>query len=407
MAREHRNVGSVRSRERGGRVQWRLEFRRLEGGREAPKVRVYAWPAAGTGRRRPFRDEEDAREALALIRAELARGRPLLAALEPWMARVAPESLLLARAERWLAHVRGQVEAGDRSPTYVRELERYVRQRGYWASWWEGREVHGITYGDLEDWVAWLAREGGRGSGLSAKTRQQVLGAFRTFLRWLKRRHEIDELPEFPSIEVDEYAPKIIDIATQERVLEQIPWPRRGAFLVCRLGVRPGEVRAINIGDFTVDPDGRPWLRVAHGMKGPNSAAPRRGPKERKIRTIPLDDAAADWVRWRIEGRAAAMARGKPAWLLSAALFPNPTGRRDAHRWLSNALRLEWNRAEKPAGVQHVKMYEGTKHSFATDAVARGVPLEWVQKFLGHADRRSTERYARLAPAGLVAVLRR
>ena len=29
------------------------------------------------------------------------------------MARVAPESLLLARAERWLSHVRGQVEAGD------------------------------------------------------------------------------------------------------------------------------------------------------------------------------------------------------------------------------------------------------------------------------------------------------
>jgi site-specific recombinase XerD len=51
-------------------------------------------------------------------------------------------------------------------------------------------------------------------------------------------------------------------------------------------------------------------------------------------------------------------------------------------------------------------MYEGTKHSFATDAVARGIPLEWVQKFLGHADRASTELYARLASSGLVSVLR-
>ena len=38
-----------------------------------------------------------------------------------------------------------------------------------------------------------------------------------------------------------------------------------------------------------------------------------------------------------------------------------------------------------------------TKHAFATDAVQRGVPMEQVQKFLGDADRKSTERYARLA----------
>ena len=52
-----------------------------------------------------------------------------------------------------------------------------------------------------------------------------------------------------------------------------------------------------------------------------------------------------------------------------------------------------------------VKMYEGTKHSFATDAVARGVPKEVVQKYLGHADPRSTDRYARLANTALLAVL--
>jgi site-specific recombinase XerD len=176
--------------------------------------------------------------------------------------------------------------------------------------------------------------------------------------------------------------------------------------LAARLSVRPGEVRAADIGDFRVDGEGRPWLTLAHAMKGPNSSARPGGPKQRKIASIPLDDAAVEWIRWRIEQRAAAMARGGPAWLLSMALFPNPTGRRTQHRWLSNALRLEWNRARERAGVKiNVKMYEGTKHSFATDAVARGIPMEWVQKFLRHADRRSTERYARLANAGLLAVL--
>jgi hypothetical protein len=43
-------------------------------------------------------------------------------------------------------------------------------------------------------------------------------------------------------------------------------------------------------------------------------------------------------------------------------------------------------------------MYEGTKHAFASDAVARGVDLYRLRDFLGHTDARSTEKYAKLAP---------
>jgi len=50
-------------------------------------------------------------------------------------------------------------------------------------------------------------------------------------------------------------------------------------------------------------------------------------------------------------------------------------------------------------------MYEETEHAFGTDAVWRGVPLELVQKFLRHSDRRSTERYARLAHSRMLGVL--
>ena len=53
-----------------------------------------------------------------------------------------------------------------------------------------------------------------------------------------------------------------------------------------------------------------------------------------------------------------------------------------------------------------VRLYEGTKHTFATDAVRRGVDEYRLQKFLGHADARSTRRYARLADEALVSVLR-
>jgi len=52
-------------------------------------------------------------------------------------------------------------------------------------------------------------------------------------------------------------------------------------------------------------------------------------------------------------------------------------------------------------------LYEGTKHSFATDALLRGVPERSLQAYLGHADVRSTRRYARLSNQALIDVIRR
>lgn len=49
-------------------------------------------------------------------------------------------------------------------------------------------------------------------------------------------------------------------------------------------------------------------------------------------------------------------------------------------------------------------MYEGTKHSIATELVDEGVDI--VQRLLGHADRRSTDHYTNRATKALVAALR-
>ena len=53
-------------------------------------------------------------------------------------------------------------------------------------------------------------------------------------------------------------------------------------------------------------------------------------------------------------------------------------------------------------GLAHVSLYGGTKHSFATDAIRRGVPERLLQKFLGHAHPESSRRYARLVNSALV-----
>ena len=64
-----------------------------------------------------------------------------------------------------------------------------------------------------------------------------------------------------------------------------------------------------------------------------------------------------------------------------------------------------WDRACEQAVEQRFPLYESTRHSFATLALGRGADLHRVQKFLGHADSRTTERYAKLADSGLLSVL--
>jgi len=41
--------------------------------------------------------------------------------------------------------------------------------------------------------------------------------------------------------------------------------------------------------------------------------------------------------------------------------------------------------ALEAAGMPDISLYEGTKHSFARDAIRRGVPERHLQTFLGHA----------------------
>jgi hypothetical protein len=53
-----------------------------------------------------------------------------------------------------------------------------------------------------------------------------------------------------------------------------------------------------------------------------------------------------------------------------------------------------------------VKFYEATKHTMATAAIERGVNERTLQRMLGHADPRSTRRYAQLADSALAEVLR-
>ncbi len=69
-------------------------------------------------------------------------------------------------------------------------------------------------------------------------------------------------------------------------------------------------------------------------------------------------------------------------------------------------MRREWHDACERAGVPHVKLYEGARHSAATEWKRQGADDRTIQAILGHTDGRSVERYARMTNQAVVEVLR-
>ena len=58
-------------------------------------------------------------------------------------------------------------------------------------------------------------------------------------------------------------------------------------------------------------------------------------------------------------------------------------------------LRKHWTELREKVGLNDVRLHD-LRHSFASTAIAAGVPLATIGKLLGHKNSKTTERYAHL-----------
>jgi len=363
-----RLFGSVRPRERG------------EGYRIDARPFGWIYTVSGVALDTP----EVAHAFLAVIRADIATGKAPEDAVARFLSPTARPNLVTRRYADFLAFKARECANGDLAERTLREYRRYAREEKGELAYWEGRSLSEVNRASLEEWSQWLAAR-----GLSAKTRRNVMGALRSAMGWLKERGGLHgDLPAFPLPRVAEHRPGIITAKAQARVLAAIPEAARGAFLcMATMGLRPGEARALDAGNVRLETR---TLVVDRAMQG-TSAGARIGPtKTRQYRELPLSDAMLQWLE-----------RHLPI-ATEAPLFTNPgTGKRWSH-W---ALRAAWLDACRKAGVK-ARLYEGTKHTFATAAKARGVEDRALRDYLGHTDGRSTERYGKLSTHHLRDVVR-
>jgi len=103
---------------------------------------------------------------------------------------------------------------------------------------------------------------------------------------------------------------------------------------------------------------------------------------------------------WLSEAAQAVLARQPRA--AGPYVFPSP---RDPARPLSDTLSL-WHLARKESGLDDVRLHD-LRHTVASQAVARGVPLSTVARMLGHADHKMTLRYAHVGDRDLQAAAER
>jgi integrase len=188
-------------------------------------------------------------------------------------------------------------------------------------------------------------------------------------------------------VEVPEHRPTILPREVVDFLLRQIPEKQRGPYLLAaRMGLRPGEVRALDVSD--VSRSGKIWrLNVSKAVQGPHSGSKIGPTKNRRDRVLPVHPEVREWLEHHIDwtGR-----------LRRAPLFTNPV----SHKRLSHTQFYEvWYRVRQ--GVTDASLYQGTKHSFASDALESGIDINRIRKFLGHSDPRSTERYAKLSDKSL------
>jgi integrase len=154
------------------------------------------------------------------------------------------------------------------------------------------------------------------------------------------------------------------------------------AFLMLQ-GCRPGEVRALKCKDVNLHAGtitvARTWSRKV--------LRDRRKGRGAKAYVFPIHEELLDYIADRVNGS-----------LPEAWLFSNP---RTGRNYTEPGLKKLWHRIREKAELgKNIRLYDATRHSFASNLINKGDSLYMVSQLLGHSDTRTTEKYSHASILG-------
>jgi integrase len=303
---------------------------------------------------------------------------------------------------------RGETQAGQRrSPTWgawsaewlkLRTVEPStarqdkVRLERYLVPQWAGVRLNRITQRDVQAWVNELAASdiAGGGRPLSAATVDRVL---RLFSASMGEAVHAGLLPATPCVKVrlPVAAPsseRYLSRAEFDVVAQFLPEPyKTAAKLLAGTGMRFGEMAGLHWnrvdlmrGNITVV---ETWDSAARRVKA--------YPKSKKPRVVPIPTWVADALADRPpeSGAGCGLPHAVGRCRSSLVVAAPGGGALDGH----NMGQRAWADATERAGLHGVRLHD-LRHSYASWLVQDGLPLQEVQRLLGHASVVTTQRYS-------------
>ena len=203
------------------------------------------------------------------------------------------------------------------------------------------------------------------------KTQYNKMGMLHSFFNSLYKREAINTMPRFPKVKFKKNEPVWINEDKQQQLLNAMPEQHRAIFIfLFGTGCRHGEVRALHWEDVDLK---KGIINIRHNFSNGIITTPKTG-EERKI---PMTSAIKKLLI------------KQPRTLHSPFVF-NLNGK----PYYESSLGKIWRPACEEVGIEGVRPYDGTRHSFASQLVNRGKSLEIIGEILGHSDPRTTKKYA-------------
>jgi integrase len=321
---------------------------------QGQRVRVFS---DGTGR--PLDSYPRAKEVLGSINNEIKEHR------------FDPQKYIQAEASKfWTSTLTDQFlkhRVKGLAPAYQGHFTSTVNTAGEYFKNKDVREIRKIdliNYRDhLEQKFTW-----------KAKTLKNAMDIFKTFMGYVKNDLEIiDRVPPFPKIEVPNAPFAWIDQKDQVRLFEMVPDEHKPiiAFLILH-GCRPGEAMALRCKD--VDPK-HGCITISATFSGKTYCTRRKG-RGARVAAIPVHPEMREYLEERTRET-----------LPEAYVFVNPV---TCRHYTHTKLEEIWRHVREQAGTSDkLRLYDATRHSFASQLVNSGVSLFKVSKLLGHSSTRA------------------
>ena len=259
-------------------------------------------------------------------------------------------------SKKWLEFKKGDVKPGS-----YRSISNHIDKA---QAFFGDMNVKNIRYGNLEDFSKTLS--------LGGKTKHNILSTLHNFFTWLKRRQEISEMPDFPTVSYDLGYRRTVDKATQIAILEEVkriaPEEKTHIgimLLTTYFSIRPNEMRLLKEGNIDL---GNGYLYI------PSSDS------KTEYKAIPL-------IPEDVEMFKSFDLSPFPEMPFFRHANGRPFGRNHFYRY--------WKKACKNLGVEGVDLYGGTKHSSAR-ALRRFHSPEEIQRAMMTKTNKAFERYFRI-----------